>query len=285
MTVTGLMLARDESGRIEHALASLQPLVDDVLVVDTGSVDDTRDLARSAGATVVERPWVGFAHNRTEALELARARDGYLLMVDADMTVLETGERHELSADAYLVPVLDGLRTWRLPLITKASHPFEYRGAAHAYLASDLPSTQEPTGWVAVKGGKGASPEKIERDVVSLTAEFAADPTNTRTVFYLARSHDDLDHVDEAISWYRLRVQMGGWAEEVYYARYRLGCLLSSHVSFADGASELLAAWNGSRHRAESLRALAAAATAVADKTPMPDDGLFLHPTAYGRTT
>lgn len=283
MTVTALLLARDESGRIEHALASLEPLVDDALVVDTGSADDTRELARAAGATVIERPWVSFAHNRSEALQLARDRGGYLLMVDADMTVLETGARHDLTADAYTVPVLDGLRTWRLPLLTRAAHPFEYRGAAHAYLASDVPSTQEPTDWVAVQGGKGASREKLERDVVALTAAFADDPSDARTVFYLARSHDDLDHVDDAIRWYRLRVQMGGWPEEVYYARYRLGCLLSTHVSFADGAAELLAAWDDARHRAEALRALATAAAAVADKTPLPDDGLFLHPDAYGR--
>lgn len=276
-----MILARNESGRIKHALATVGQVCDSALVVDTGSEDDTRELARDAGATVIERPWEGFARNRTEALHLASGHGDYLLMFDADMTLHVTGERPVLEADAYMLPILDGPLKWRLPLLTRAGHPFEYRGAAHAYLHSPVSTRREPTDWLSIDGGKGASREKLEQDIRLLNDAFAADPDDARTVFYLARTHDDLDHVDQAIQWYRLRVAMGGWNQETYYAQYRLGCLLSEHVAFSQGAAELLSAWRSLPERAEALRALANAANSVADKTPQPADGLFLHPGAY----
>ncbi len=284
MTVCLAMIARDAEATIERCLETVRPVIDHWTIVDTGSKDRTVKIARGAldgiPGSVHKRPWHGFATNRTQALELARPTADYVLMVDADMTVNIDGDRPELTADAYMLRILGGNLTWRLPLLTKATHPFEYRGAAHAYLASDRPALHEPTDWIAIDGGKGATVEKLERDLGLLSRAFADDPSDTRTVFYLARTHDDLDHVHEAITWYRLRVAMGGWAEEVYYSRYRLGVLLGENVAFADAAPELVRAWQDAPHRAEALRALANLASTVADNLPQPD-GLFIHPGAY----
>lgn len=279
------MIARDAQATLPRCLETVRPVIDHWTIVDTGSLDDTPQVALEAldgvPGQLHHRPWVNFAHNRTEALELASGTADYLLMVDADHTVTVHGERPDLQADAYMIPVRSGNLTWRLPLLTRAKHPFRYKGAAHAFLSSDVPTSRQPLDWLTVDGGAGATRDKLERDLGLLTRAFADDPTDTRTVFYLARTHDDLDNVDQAIQWYRVRAAMGGWHEEVHYSRYRLGILLGEHVSFADAVPVLYEAWQDAPHRAEALRALGNLAHSVADKTPQPADGLFVHRDAY----
>jgi len=64
-------------------LASVQGVVDEIVVVDTGSTDATREIARQAGATVLERPWDDdFAAPRNLAAQ--RARGAWILQLDAD---------------------------------------------------------------------------------------------------------------------------------------------------------------------------------------------------------
>ena len=288
MTVCLAMIVRDEADTLPHVLERARSLIDAWAILDTGSVDDTPAVAIEALSGIPGRvehaPWDGFGPARTQVLKLARQSGAdYTLMLDADHSIEVTGPKPVWDADAYMLPIRDGSITYRLPLLTRSAHPFEYRGAAHAYLASDEPTRRAASDWLTIEGGPGASRAKLEGDVELLTASFAENPADKRTVFYLARTLDDLDRPLEAIPWYRLRASMGGWGEEVYYARYRLGCLLSQHVAFAQGAPELIAAWQEAPHRAEALRALANAASAVADKTPQPADGLFVHPAAYRR--
>jgi glycosyltransferase involved in cell wall biosynthesis len=81
--VTVVVLTRDEEANIARCLASLA-WASQVLVVDSGSADGTLSLARSAGADVVERPWLGFSAQRELALRLAEARHDWIYFVDAD---------------------------------------------------------------------------------------------------------------------------------------------------------------------------------------------------------
>jgi len=55
-----------------------------------------------------------------------------------------------------------------------------------------------------------------------LLREHDADPSNARTVFYLAQTYDCLEDLDNACVWYEKRVEMPGWDEENFVACYRL---------------------------------------------------------------
>jgi len=77
------MIVRDEAERIEAALASVAGFVDEMVVLDTGSSDDTVAIAERCGAVVASMPWPGdFAPARNRALELVRG--DWVLVLDAD---------------------------------------------------------------------------------------------------------------------------------------------------------------------------------------------------------
>ena len=68
------MIVRNEARCITRCLESVRPFVDKMVVLDTGSTDQTMELARKAGALVYEMPWPGsFAEARNRSLELADA--------------------------------------------------------------------------------------------------------------------------------------------------------------------------------------------------------------------
>lgn len=85
-TITACVIARDEEERLPDCLASLG-FCDQVVVVDSGSRDRTRELAAAAGALVVENPWPGFAAQRNVALD--HASGDWVLEIDADERVSE----------------------------------------------------------------------------------------------------------------------------------------------------------------------------------------------------
>ena len=83
------MIVKNESHVIARCLSAARPLVDAWCIVDTGSSDGTqarvRELMVGLPGTLHERPWRDFGHNRSEALELARAQGcDNLLILDPD---------------------------------------------------------------------------------------------------------------------------------------------------------------------------------------------------------
>lgn len=83
MSLGLVMIVRDAASGIERALASVRGLVDQMLVLDTGSVDGTPELARRAGARVEQFEWIDdFSAARNAALDLCTA--DWHLVLDAD---------------------------------------------------------------------------------------------------------------------------------------------------------------------------------------------------------
>ena len=85
-TVTLSMIVRNEQDRLPAAVGSVRGLVDEIIVVDTGSTDDTCALARDLGARVIEVPWRDdFAAARNCGLD--QVTTDWVLMLDADETL------------------------------------------------------------------------------------------------------------------------------------------------------------------------------------------------------
>ena len=77
------MIARDEADFLAQCLQSVQGLVDEIVVVDTGSTDDTPVVARQAGAVLLRHDWNGdFSAARNKSLEAAKGE--WILVLDCD---------------------------------------------------------------------------------------------------------------------------------------------------------------------------------------------------------
>jgi tetratricopeptide (TPR) repeat protein len=77
------MIIKDEEDYLGGALDSVASIVDEIIVVDTGSSDASPDIAREFGAKVLTQPWTNdFSKARNRAL--AEATGDYILILDAD---------------------------------------------------------------------------------------------------------------------------------------------------------------------------------------------------------
>lgn len=93
-TVSLTMIVRNEENNLPRCLESVRGLFDEIVVVDTGSVDRTRAIAVSFGARVIDFTWVDdFAAARNVALE--HATGDYAFWLDAD-DLIEPPENDKL---------------------------------------------------------------------------------------------------------------------------------------------------------------------------------------------
>ncbi|TCL69954.1 glycosyl transferase family 2 [Hydrogenispora ethanolica] len=89
ISVSLCVIARDEAAVIADCLNSARPFVTEMIVVDTGSTDRTRELSVALGARVFDWDWSGdFAAARNYGLE--QAESAWILVLDADETLEPT---------------------------------------------------------------------------------------------------------------------------------------------------------------------------------------------------
>ena len=80
--ISVVIIAKDEAARIARTIASAVSFVDEVLVVDGGSKDDTIKIAIANNARVIENAWPGFAEQRN--FGAAAAKNDWIFQLDAD---------------------------------------------------------------------------------------------------------------------------------------------------------------------------------------------------------
>ena len=82
LPLAGVVIAKNESDRIERCIRSMVGLCMEVIVLDSGSTDETPARARAAGASVVHQEWLGFSGQKNAAIALAT--QPWVLLLDAD---------------------------------------------------------------------------------------------------------------------------------------------------------------------------------------------------------
>jgi len=163
-----VIIARDEERSIARCIDSVKDFVDEVLVLDTGSVDRTMEIARSCGAQVHRFEWCDdFAAARNRALDLADAN--WNLVLDADEWLVEGGawlaglptmERQLGVADVqslYEMGVTGAVSRSRITRLLPRG--VRYQGVVHEQPASDLPRVLVPL----VIRHDGYLPEQMSR--------------------------------------------------------------------------------------------------------------------------
>ena len=202
-TIALCFICKNEEQVIGRCIRSAVGLVDHVVAIDTGSTDHTireiRDVCRrnKLPLTLEERPWVDFATNRTQLLELARPLAQRLILLDADMTV-EMVKRPDLTddADSWMIGY-SGPSSWRAKFVITTARPYKYVGRVHEY---GIPSDPEPPERVALlddivlthHGDGGGDSQDWKTKAVKyfglLLQDYVDDPTDPRTLYYMANT-------------------------------------------------------------------------------------------------
>jgi len=82
MKISTCIITLNEERNLTRCLESVAPLVDEILVVDSGSTDATLDIAGKFGARVLQQDWLGYVGQKNFALD--HATHSWVLSIDAD---------------------------------------------------------------------------------------------------------------------------------------------------------------------------------------------------------
>ncbi|MFN8005879.1 MAG: glycosyltransferase family 2 protein [Terriglobia bacterium] len=109
MKIAATIITLNEEQNLRRCLASLQDVVDEIVVVDSGSRDRTVELAKSYGARVLLRSWTNYSEQKNFAAN--EATTAWILSLDADECLspelrdeIVALKSSEVRADAYSFP-------------------------------------------------------------------------------------------------------------------------------------------------------------------------------------
>ncbi len=269
-TICLCMIVKNEAPVIARCLASVNSLISHWVIVDTGSTDGTQEIIRREMADLpgklYERPWKDFAHNRSEALELARPYGDYSLIIDADDTLELQSDliMPLLSEDSYTMDIRDSAVLYQRKQLVSNRLRWFYRGVLHEFIESD---GQHSTGHVGIimrrnhDGARRRDPETYQRDARILDHALTSETDaflRTRYTFYLAQSYRDCGEPEKAIKHYLERAKLGGWQEEVFVSLYQ-AAKLKEQLGHPD--AEIINAYRAASEahpkRAEAMHAAA----------------------------
>jgi len=240
-TICLCAIVKNEEKVFPRLINSCKHLLDYWVIIDTGSTDNTISVVKEQldgiPGEIHESPFLNFGHNRTELVQKAKGKADYLLLMDADMMVVadKRFSKDNLSADMYQIRY-EGNIDFSQPLFVSGHLDWYYEGYTHEYLTSAGNFKMETHPFLRVSHGYdgGSRGEKYNRDIKLCTQEIADHPARSRPHFYLGQTHQNIGNYEDAITSYQKRIQMGGWAEEVYYSLYQVGIclyLLKNHDS------------------------------------------------------
>lgn len=221
MNATGItlcMIVKDEEVFLPRCLASVQEVVEAMVVVDTGSTDRTVALAEAAGAQVVHFPWrQDFAAARNAAF--AAVRTPWILVLDADEELVGADRETLLkavaqpTADAYNLRIVsladrpEDLSEARVTRLFRHHPEVRWSGRVHEQIIPALFAAGLALGQVEVRllhygylGAVAQSRDKAERNLALLNAQVQAEPHNAYALWQRAQTFIQVGRPAEAVA-------------------------------------------------------------------------------------
>jgi glycosyltransferase involved in cell wall biosynthesis len=219
------LIVRNEAAHLDRCLTSLSGLVDEIVVVDTGSTDDTIAIAERHNAVVAHEPWRDdFATPRNRSLDLASG--DWILYMDADeracpgnharvRALLESATRHVAFRTRFLprigwTPFLEYRLFRNLPQIRFRRRMHESMLPAISEVADRDGLQIGDTHLLTIEhvGYEGDQSHKHERDEPLLLAALEEQPDRTFVYDHLARIYEARGDSDRAIAMWKRGIEV-----------------------------------------------------------------------------
>lgn len=249
-TISLCMITRDEEEYIAGCLEGVKGIVKEIIIVDTGSNDQTLTIARNHGAKVFQYPWHDdFSAARNESISHASA--SWILILDADERidpasrekVIEAVQKNDI--DAFLVTLISPVSKGSSPpiakQITKSYRLFKnfkglfFTGRVHEEISYSLMKEKARVSASDIiinhlgyaKDEKNLQ-EKRLRNLKLLKLELESNPDNWYTAYNLGQTYMLLDMMAEAKVFLKRAIEAEGVTKDIRASIYNnLGeCLL-----------------------------------------------------------
>lgn len=259
------MIVKNESKIITRLFDSVSPIIDSYCICDTGSTDNTIELIESYFASknipgkVVQEPFVDFAYNRTFALSACQGMSDYVILLDADMVLKIGNFNKEKLRESDTCCLLQGNDSfyYQNMRIVKNNGNYKYTGVTHEYV--DIPPGNHNVNigknelFILDIGDGGSKNDKFERDIRLLLKGIEDEPGNVRYHFYLANSYKDSGNFEKAIEYYKKRIELKDWEQEVWYSNYNIANIYEHLGKMGDAIYYWLEAYNINPKRLENV--------------------------------
>jgi glycosyltransferase involved in cell wall biosynthesis len=263
MKVSACLIVKNEEPILDRCLESIRDHVDEIVVVDTGSRDRTKEIARRYTPRTFDYPWRNdFAAARQFSFD--RATGDWVFWVDADDVVHNASRiRHTVAAaskdvncfhwkyraaqDEYGNPTCE---FWRERCV-RNNHTFRWCGRVHEVLVSRARAVVRRDDEIVVVHHRQAEGRNPRRNLEILQDEYAQTRGRPapRLLYYLGSEYADLGESNTASEYLRRYVQVSQWKDEKYLALLRIARLDQQAQRFQEAiaacrqAFELIPNW------------------------------------------
>lgn len=225
ISISLCLIVKNEKQVLARCLDSVKDAVDEIIIVDTGSDDDTKKIASRYTELIYDFPWIDdFAAARNFAFD--HANKDYIFWLDADDVLEEEDQQKMLVLKQSFDPTIDSVTmnynlacdqygnltvSLRRNRLVKRTRNFRWIGAVHEYLAvygnivdSDIAVTH--------KSERHESDRNLRIYEKRLEAGENFSP---RDQYYYANELLDHQMIEKAIEWYKKFLEGGqGWVED-----------------------------------------------------------------------
>lgn len=262
MLISAAVIVKDGERYMERCVACLSQFADEIVIVDTGSTDRTKQIAKDLpkvrlhdSAIFDEHTPVrdfSFSKAKNEAIRLCRG--DWVIWWDVDDFIEPEGAaKVRRIADETVEPCLYSFSVTFGPLRFEHCRMFrnglgilfDETHSCHEYLNTrGHPNIQRRDVVVEhVPGPKGNS--SLDRNVQILEADYHdRGIQDARTTFYLANTYREMNRDEEAIPFYDEYLGLSEWSEERAFARYFKAQSLVKLGRFGEAAQEALLSVN-----------------------------------------
>ncbi len=264
-------MVKNESKILERCLKAAAEVVDGFCIHDTGSTDNTCEIAieflKTHKGCLTTSVWKDFGTNRSSSFETAQKylrkngwnlKETYGLLLDGDMVFVPGDlKKQVLTEIGYSIVQCAGGLEYPNCRLVRMDHPWKCMGVTHEYWDGTTTPLPKSVCYIDDRNDGGCKSDKFERDVRLLEKGLKDDPTNVRYMFYLAQTYHSVGRYKESIQMYKMRIKGGGWFEEVWYSHYMIGQCYQTLEDPIRFESWMLRAYKLRPQRAEGIYKLA----------------------------
>lgn len=256
------MMVKNEEKTILKSLNSCKSVVQSVKIYDTGSTDKTLDILEQfkhdnpeIDVQVIQGEFVDFAESRNVLLDFVdldptiqfallldsndefQGHDDFIKFVEIEKDKTPENTQYYCSGYLFRQKWYSGgsMDTYYNVRFIRVRHEWRYKSPVHEYISSPkeggISIRVENPNIVLFQDRTQdceSSFKRFSRDKDILLREHLKNPDDARTCFYLAQTYASLGMQNDAYYYYKLRLDMGGYEEEIYHSYQRLGEIASN---------------------------------------------------------